>query len=81
MLARRRAWLGDLCRIAARLLEKACRAAVPGARPAFIEFVQIFGDLLNFNPHVHALAAAGVFRADGGFVELPPITGALLVLR
>jgi len=24
MFARRRAWLGELCRIAARLLEKAC---------------------------------------------------------
>jgi len=32
MFARRRAWLGELCRIAARLLEKACRAAVPVTR-------------------------------------------------
>ncbi len=28
MFARRRAWIGELCPIAARLLEKACRAAV-----------------------------------------------------
>ena len=76
--ARRRAWLGELCRIAARLLEKACRAAVPGTRPAFIEFVQTFGDLVNFHPHVHVLAADGVFRADGTFVPLPPIPEALL---
>jgi len=40
--------------------------------------VQTFGDLVNFNPHVHVLAADGVFRADGVFVELPPIPEALL---
>jgi len=32
MFARQRAWLGELCRIAARVLEKACGAAVPGPR-------------------------------------------------
>ncbi len=63
---------------AAGLLEKACRAAIPDARPAFIEFVQTFGDLVNFHPHVHVLAADGVFRADGAFVRLPPIPEALL---
>jgi len=51
---------------------------VPGARPAFIEFVQTFGDLVNFHPHVHVLAADGVFGVDGSFVELPPIPEALL---
>ncbi len=35
LFVRRRAWLGELCRIAARLLEEACRVALPGARPAF----------------------------------------------
>lgn len=57
LFSRRRAWLGELCRIAARVLEKACRVAVPGAKPACIEFVQTFGDLVNFHPHVHVLAA------------------------
>jgi hypothetical protein len=49
-------------------------------RPAFIEFVQTFGDLVNFHPHVHVhvLAVDGVFRADGAFLELPPIPEALL---
>jgi hypothetical protein len=51
---------------------------VPGEQPAFIEFVQTFGDLVNFNPHVHVLAADGVFQADGTFVHLPPIPEALL---
>jgi hypothetical protein len=78
LFSRRRAWLGELCRIAARLLEKACRVALPGAKPAFIEFVQTFGDLVTFHPHVHVLAADGVFRADGTFMPLPPIPEALL---
>ncbi|OGA13909.1 MAG: hypothetical protein A3H32_16135 [Betaproteobacteria bacterium RIFCSPLOWO2_02_FULL_63_19] len=78
LFSRHRVWLGELCRIAARLLGKACRAALPAARPAFIEFVQTFGDLVNFHPHVHVLAADGVFRGDGTFVPLPPISEALL---
>ena len=78
LFSRHRAWLGELCRIAARLLDEACRAAVPGTRPAFIEFVQTFGDLVNFHPHVHVLSADGVFRADGTFVPLPPIPEELL---
>jgi len=78
LFSRRRAWLGELYRIAARLLEKACRVALPGAKPAFIEFVQTFGELVNFPPHVHVLCADEVFRADGTFVPLPPIPEALL---
>ncbi|MFY9315014.1 MAG: transposase, partial [Burkholderiales bacterium] len=39
---------------------------------------QTFGDLVNFQPHVHVLCADGVFRADGTFVPLPPIPEALL---
>jgi len=78
MFARHRVCLGELCRLAARVLEKACRSAAPGARPAFIEFVQTFGDLVNFHPHVHVLTADGVFRADGRFVPLPPLPEALL---
>jgi len=31
---------------------------------------QTFGGLVNFNPHVHVLAADGVFGTDGVFVEL-----------
>ncbi len=60
------------------MLENACRVAVPGAKPAVIEFVQTFGDLVNFHPHVHVLAADGVYRADGTFVPLPAIPEALL---
>jgi len=41
-------------------------------------FVQTFGDLLTFNPHIHVLAADGVFRAGGAFVVLPAIPVKLL---
>jgi len=72
-IARRRAWLGELCRIAARLLGEAYAEALPGSRPGLILFVQAFGDLVNFHRHVHVLAADGVFRADGTFLCLPPV--------
>ena len=48
--SRHRAWLGELCRIAARPLIRAYAAAAPGARPGLILFVQTFGDLANINP-------------------------------
>ncbi len=39
IFARRRRWLGELCRIAERLLSQAYAAALPGGRPALIVFV------------------------------------------
>jgi hypothetical protein len=65
LFGRHRAWLGELCRIAARLLVEAYAEAAPGARPGLLLFVQTFGDRANFNPHVHVLAADGGFGADG----------------
>jgi hypothetical protein len=73
MFGRHRAWLGELCRIAARLLVEAYAEALPGARPGLILFVQTFGALANFNPHVHVLGADGAFLPDGTFVPLPPV--------
>ena len=78
IFGRHRAWLGELCRIAARLLSKAYGEALPGARPGLILFVQTFGDLANFNPHVHVLCADGAFLPDGRFVPLPPVPEGLL---
>jgi hypothetical protein len=78
LFGRHRAWLGELCRIAARLLLKAYAPAASGARPGLILFVQTFGDLANFNPHVHVLSTDGAFLADGSFVRLPPVPEALL---
>ena len=35
--------------------------------------MQTFGDLVTFNPHIHALVADGVFYPSGSFRVLPPI--------
>ena len=78
LFARHRTWLGELCRIAARMLVDAYAEALPSARPGLILFVQTFGDLANFNPHVHVLAADGAFLPDGTFVFLPAVPEGLL---
>jgi len=54
-IGRRGAWLGELRRIAARLLVDAYAEALPGARPGLILVVQTLGDLANFNPRVLVL--------------------------
>jgi hypothetical protein len=81
IFARHREWLGELCRIAARLLAEAYAKAAPGTRPGLILFVQTVGDLANFNPHVHLLAADGAFLPDGRFVPLPTVPEGLLGQR
>lgn len=42
-------------------------------QPAFVLYVQTFGDLVTFNPHIHALVADGVFLPSGAFRLLPPL--------
>ena len=42
-------------------------------------FVRTFGDLANFNPHVHVLAADGGFLPGVEFVALPLVPEMLLV--
>jgi len=78
IFSRRRALLGELCHVVERLLISAYSGAGAEGRPGLILFVQTFGDLLTFNPHIHVLAADGVFRADGVFVALPAIPAKLL---
>ena len=78
MFARRRALLGKLCNIVERLFARFYASARPGARPGLILFVQTFGDLVNYNPHIHVLAADGAFDAHGSFTALPPIPRKLL---
>ena len=73
--------LGVFCRIVARLLNEAYKEAAPWGKPGFILFVQTFGDLVTFHPHIHALVADGVFSRSGAFRVLPPIPPALLVER
>jgi len=69
--ARRRELLGALCRIAERLLSRAYAEALPGGKTALIVFVQTFGDLVNFNPHLHVLAADGRKKLAGTMLRAP----------
>ena len=78
---RQRAWRGELCRIAARLLTDAYTAAAPCARPGLVLFAQTFGDLTYIKAHLHVLAADGVFGADGTFIARPPVPEALTCRR
>ncbi len=68
-----RPFLGELCRRTGQLLTECFRAVAPDGRPAFILFVQTFGTLVTFQPHIHALVADGVFQPNGVFRVLPPI--------
>ncbi len=68
-----RPFLGELCRIVAGLLTECFNAAVPDDKPAFILFIQTFGDLVTFQPHLHAFVADGIFQENGVFRVLPPI--------
>ena len=78
VFARRRALLGKLCNIIERIFDRAYASTRPGARAGIILFVQTFGDLVNFNPHIHVFAADGAFDADGGFTVLAPIPSKVL---
>ncbi len=78
IFSRRRALLGRLCNIIERLLVRAYAGIRQRSRPGMILFVQTFGDLVNFNPHIHVLAADGVFDDDGTFRVLPAIPRDLL---
>ncbi len=51
----RRRYLGQLCRLGAELLKTGFKAIEPRGQPAFILYVQTFGDLVTFNPHMTAM--------------------------
>jgi hypothetical protein len=69
----RRRYLGTLCQLVAGLLKAGFKATVPHGQPAFVLYVQTFGDLVTCNPHIHALVADGVFLPSGTFRVLPPL--------
>ncbi|MDP6673822.1 MAG: transposase [Gammaproteobacteria bacterium] len=73
-----RAYHGQLCRLVADLLRTGFTTMMPGGQPAFILYVQTFGDLVTFNPHIHALVADGVFMPSGTFRVLPPLASDVL---
>jgi len=74
-----RPYLGRLCRIIGKLLTQNFREVLPDGAPGFITFVQTFGDLVTFNPHIYVLAADGVFKTNGVLRVLPPPPTELLV--
>lgn len=74
----RRRHLGELCRLVAGLLRTGFKVMDPRGQPAFILYVQTFGDLVTFDPHIHALVADGVFLPSGTFRVLPPLPEAEL---
>ena len=50
----------------------------PRGQPAFVLYVQTFGDLVTFNPHINAVVADGVFLPSETFRVLPPLPEAAL---
>ena len=80
VFSRKRRLLGEPCHIVERLLAEDYSSTGVEGRPGLILFVQTFGDLVTFNPHIHVLAADGVFGADGTFTVLPAIPAKLLEL-
>ena len=68
-----RARLGRLCQLVAKLLVQGYQALDPRSKPGFMLYIQTFGDLVTFNPHIHALVADGVFYPSGSFRVLPSL--------
>jgi len=48
------------------------RTGQPDGQPGLVVAVRSFGDFLFWHPHVHVLAAAGVFNPNGDFHLAPP---------
>ena len=46
----RRRYLGELCRLVAALLKASFKAMAPHGQPAFVLYVQTFGDLVTCHP-------------------------------
>ncbi len=71
-----RSLLGKLCRAAYETLREvvALELRDDEAVPAMIATPQTQGDLCNFHPHVHAIAAEGAFTGDGRFVPMPHVS-------
>ncbi len=65
--------LGALSRCAWSTVRDLYRAGLEDRRtvPGMVVSIQTYGDLANWQPHLHALVSAGVFGARGGFVPLP----------
>jgi hypothetical protein len=72
--------LGLLCKSAWQALKEMFQevAAEPSALPGVVISVQSYGDSLNL--HIHAIAARGVWSADGSFEGIPGLDTQQLML-
>jgi hypothetical protein len=71
-----RGLLGKLARAGFETVQELMIEAVGGDksfRTGMVAVVQTAGDLLEWNPHVHALAARGGWTRDGSWVPIPYI--------
>jgi len=64
--------LGGLCRAAYDTVREVMQLEIDEEDyvPAMVSAVQTFGDLVHWHPHIHAIAAEGVFSKDGSFVSV-----------
>jgi hypothetical protein len=65
----RRAYLGELCRMIGKRLKQNYREVLKEGEPGFIAFVQTFGDLVTFNPHM--IAMDGGNAGNAGAITCP----------
>ena len=70
-----RALLGKLCRAAYDTVCEVFKLEIEGdcGIPAMIGFIQTFGDLVHWHPHIHTIVPEGVFTETGRFVHIPDI--------
>jgi hypothetical protein len=68
--------LGDLCRVAADALVTSFRVLLgsPTAEPGLVVCVHSFGNLLNFQPHLHVMATDGGITPNGVFHPVPTMS-------
>jgi len=69
---RNRRLLGDLTKCAWLSLKEFIQAIEPDAMPAAVICMHSFGNLLNFQPHLHAIVANGYFL-ENQFHQLPDV--------
>jgi hypothetical protein len=70
-----RSLLGGLCQAAYGTVCDVLGLELDGRRgvPAMVAAVQTFGDMMNWHPHIHAVAAEGVFTESAKFVAIPDV--------
>jgi hypothetical protein len=67
--------LGELARAAWQATVEVYRKVLKlgDATPGMVAGIQTFGELINYHPHIHAIATDGALTPDGTFLFLPRI--------